>query len=111
MLKTASNDQIIEGVNAASRGECLISPSIASRLVNQLRTPNGTSSRPSCADLTVREREVLRLVTLGADNRRIAETLYLSHHTVNSYVSHILAKLGVQNRIQAAVLAVREGLI
>jgi DNA-binding NarL/FixJ family response regulator len=111
LLKTASIDQIIEGVHAASRGECSISPSIASRLVDQLRMPNGIRLPGPCTNLTPREREVLMLVALGADNRRIAKTLCLSQHTVNSYVSHILVKLRVENRIQAAVLAVREGLI
>lgn len=111
LLKTTPVGQIIEAVHAASRGECSISPSITSRLVHLLTTTHRTVPPAFAPDLTTREREVLELVARGADNRHIADALYLSQHTVNHYVSHILAKLHVENRIQAAVLAVREGLI
>jgi two-component system, NarL family, response regulator LiaR len=110
LLKTSSVGQIIDGVHAASRGECPLSPSIAGRLVHLLRS--STTTPPLFgSDLTAREREVLELLVHGADNRHIADALHLSLHTVNNYVSHILAKLHVENRIQAAVLAVRENLI
>jgi DNA-binding NarL/FixJ family response regulator len=111
LLKTSSVDQIIDGVHAASRGECPLSPSIASRLVHLLRTYGSTTLPLAGSDLTARERQVLQLLVRGADNRHIADALHLSLHTVNNYVSHILAKLQVENRIQAAVLAVRENLI
>jgi two-component system NarL family response regulator len=111
LLKTSSVGQIIDGVHAASRGECPLSPSIASRLVHLLRSSGTTTPPLFGSDLTAREREVLQLLAHGADNRHIADALHLSLHTVNNYVSHILAKLQVENRIQAAVLAVREHLI
>jgi NarL family two-component system response regulator LiaR len=110
LLKTSSVGQIIDGVHAASRGECPLSPSIASRLVHLLRTSSTTPPLVG-SDLTPREREVLQLLVHGADNRHIGVALHVSLHTVNSYVSHILVKLQVENRIQAAVLAVRENLI
>jgi two-component system, NarL family, response regulator LiaR len=111
LLKTSSVGQIIDGVHAASRGECPLSPSIASRLIHVLRTSSSSTPPLFGSDLTAREREILKLLVHGADNRHIADALHLSLHTVNNYVSHILAKLQVENRIQAAVLAVRENLI
>jgi two-component system, NarL family, response regulator LiaR len=111
LLKTSSVGQLIDGVHAASRGECPLSPSIAGRLVHLLRSSSTTTPPLFGSDLTVREREVLQLLVHGADNRHIADALHLSLYTVNNYVSHILAKLHVENRIQAAVLAIRENII
>ena len=111
LLKTASIDQIVEGISATARGDAAISPAIAARLVRRLRAPNRTNPPSWGAELTPRELEVLRLVALGANNRRIADTLHLSEYTVKQYISRILDKLNVGNRIQAAVRAVRCGLV
>lgn len=109
LLKDAPIDQLVGGVLAAVQGDSVISPAIAKQLVRRLREPPGVRSVAS-PNLTVRERDVLALLTRGLDNGEIANTLFLSPHTVKNHVSSILAKLRVENRIQAAVLAVRAGL-
>jgi DNA-binding NarL/FixJ family response regulator len=111
LLKDAPIDQIVEGVRAASRGECMISPRIASRLVNRLREPVNGAPTLTGGELTARELEVLQLLARGLDNSEIAQVLYISQHTVKNHVSSILIKLQVENRIQAAVRAVRGGLV
>jgi DNA-binding NarL/FixJ family response regulator len=111
VLKDAPVGQIVDGVRAAARGESMISPQIASRLVRRLRRPPGGETGVTGADLTPREREVLELLARGMDNQEIATALYLSPHTVKNHVSSILVKLQVENRIQAAVRAVRGGLV
>jgi DNA-binding NarL/FixJ family response regulator len=111
MLKDAPIDQIIEGIRAAAMGESLISPKIASRLLARVREPQNIEPDLTGAELTPRELEVLELLARGMDNPQIAQALFLSQHTVKNHVSSILVKLQVQNRIQAAVRAVRSGLV
>jgi DNA-binding NarL/FixJ family response regulator len=111
LLKDAPIEQIVEGILAASRGESVISPRIASRLVRRIREPQEIDPGLSAADMTPRELEVLELLARGLDNVEIAHALYLSQHTVKNHVSSILIKLQVENRIQAAVRAVRGGLV
>lgn len=111
ILKDSPIDQIVEGIRAAERGESLISPRIASRLVRWLRSPGDVEPCPARTELTPRELEVLKLLAGGLDNSEIAHALFLSQHTVKNHVSSILTKLQVANRIQAAVLAVRGGLL
>jgi two-component system, NarL family, response regulator LiaR len=111
LLKDSPIDQIIDGIRAAARGESLISPRIASRLIRRLRHPDAVESGLSAEHLTPRELEVLQLLAGGLDNGQIARTLYLSQHTIKNHVSSILIKLQVENRIQAAVRAVRGGLV
>jgi DNA-binding NarL/FixJ family response regulator len=111
LLKDASVDQIVEGIRAAARGESSISPRIASRLIRRLREPGEIEPGLNGSDLTPRELEVLELLARGLDNAEIAQALYLSQHTVKNHVSSLLIKLQVENRIQAAVRAVRGGLV
>jgi DNA-binding NarL/FixJ family response regulator len=111
VLKDAPIEQIVEGIRAAERGESLISPRIASRLVRRLREPEQLGAPVTGEELTPRERQVLDLLARGLDNSEIAQALYLSQHTVKNHVSTILTKLQVENRIQAAVRAVRGGLV
>jgi DNA-binding NarL/FixJ family response regulator len=111
LVKDASIEQIVEGIRAAARGESSISPRIASQLVRRLREPSEVGPTLFGAELTPRELEVLQLLARGVDNPRIAQTLHLSQHTVKNHVSSILVKLQVENRIQAAVRAVRGGLV
>jgi DNA-binding NarL/FixJ family response regulator len=111
LLKDASIDQIIEGIQAAVRGESVISPRVATRLVRRLRQPDEIDPSLSGPEMTPRERRVLELLAEGLDNAEIAQALYLSQHTVKSYVSSIMIKLQVENRTQAAVRAVRGGLV
>jgi DNA-binding NarL/FixJ family response regulator len=111
LVKDASIDQIVEGIKAAARGESLISPRIASQLVRRLREPPEVEPALAGAELTPRELEVLEMLARGMDNPEIAQALHLSQHTVKNHVSSILVKLQVANRIQAAVRAVRKGLV
>jgi len=111
LVKDAPIDQITEGVRAAARGESLISPRVASRLVTRLREPAHIEPIHWSEGMTPRELEVLALLCRGLDNAAIGEALYLSQHTVKNHVSSILIKLQVENRLQAAVRAVRTGLV
>ena len=111
LIKDASIEHIVEGIRAAARGESAISPRIASQLIRRMREPAQTEPSRLGAELTPRELEVLTLLSRGVDNPGIARTLQLSQHTVKTYVSSILVKLQVENRIQAAVRAVRGGLV
>jgi DNA-binding NarL/FixJ family response regulator len=111
LIKDASIDQIVEGIKAAARGESLISPRIASQLVRRLREPPEVDPGIAGTELTPREFEVLEMLARGMDNPEIAKALFLSQHTVKNHVSSILVKLQVENRIQAAVRAVRRGLV
>jgi DNA-binding NarL/FixJ family response regulator len=111
LLKDAPITQTIEGIKAAARGESLISPRIAGHLVRRIRQPPELDHDSADANLTPRELQILELIARGMDNPMIAETLFLSQHTVKNHVSSILVKLQVQNRIQAAVRAVRRGLV
>ena len=111
VVKDATIDEIVEGIRAASRGESMISPRIASRLVHRLREPETVEATLTGRELTPREMEVLELLARGLDNSEIARVLYLSQHTVKNHVSSILIKLQVENRVQAAVRAVRSGMV
>jgi DNA-binding NarL/FixJ family response regulator len=113
LLKDSSTAAIVSGIAAAARGEGLLSPAIAGRLLERMRANDVASelSPETRPQLTAREREVLRLIADGKDNAEIADTLVMSPHTVKSHVSNILAKLEVANRLQAAVYAVRRRLV
>ena len=112
VLKDAPVEQVITAIRAAAEGETFISPAIAGRLVERLRTNEegaAPAERPD-AGLTERELEVLQLLARGEDNQQIAAQLFVSAATVKRHVSNILAKLQMENRIQAAVYAARHGL-
>jgi DNA-binding NarL/FixJ family response regulator len=111
VLKDQPIDQIVESIYAAAQGQSLLSPRIASLLVRRVRAPDHTDPPGTDPKLTSRELEVLQLVSRGIDNQEIARALFLSEHTVKNHVSNILLKLQVQNRIQAAVRAVRGRLV
>jgi DNA-binding NarL/FixJ family response regulator len=111
VLKDAPVNQIVEAISAAERGESFISPRIARHLIRRLREPQDVEPSLTGADLTPRELQVLDLLARGLDNSEIASALFLSQHTIKNHVSSILIKLQVENRIQAAVRAVRGGLV
>ncbi len=111
LLKDSSVDQIVEGITAAAQGESMITPRLTSRLVSRLREPDQETPVPGAVALTTREQQVLELIVQGVENAEIAERLQISQHTVKNHVSSILDKLGVENRIQAAVRAVRGRLL
>jgi DNA-binding NarL/FixJ family response regulator len=117
LLKDEAVEGIVTGVvRAAVAGETLISPRIAGMVVGRLRElmPETEAPEPAPSDrgvLSPREAEVLRLVAAGRDNPDIARELYISQSTVKRHVEAILDKLGVDNRVQAAVAAVRRRLV
>jgi DNA-binding NarL/FixJ family response regulator len=114
LLKDSQPDEIVRAVEAAVSGDAPLSPRVARLVVQRARMmPGGGAEAAALAaeELTDREREVLRLLAEGLDNREIADALFLSPTTVKRHVSSIVTKLGVSNRVQAAIWAVRSGLI
>jgi DNA-binding NarL/FixJ family response regulator len=113
LLKSATTGEIVNGIAAASRGEALLSPSVASKLLDRVREAPVRTEVPDAAQasLTGREIEVLKLLSSGMDNAEIGRTLFISPSTVKNHISSILLKLQIENRIQAAVYAVRSGLV
>jgi two-component system, NarL family, response regulator LiaR len=114
LLKDVAPAQLAQAIRAAHAGETMISPTVATRLVQAIaqraaRPPIATSPGPEL--LTRREREVLELITQGYANKRIARELAITEKTVKGHVGRVLAKLGVADRTQAALLAVRDGLV
>jgi len=108
LLKNSQPAELARAVRAAQAGEAIIDPTAAARLVNALS--NDRASPTALDQLTKREREVLTLIAQGRANKRIALELGISEKTVKAHVGHVLAKLGVADRTQAAVLAVQHGL-
>jgi len=108
LLKNARPQELARAVHAAHAGETLLDPVVAARLVETLAADGDEGPLDR---LTPREREVLILIGRGFPNKLIARELRLSEKTVKTHVSHVLAKLGVTDRTQAAVLAVRAGLV
>jgi DNA-binding NarL/FixJ family response regulator len=111
LLKDAPADQVVGGIRAAARGESSISPRIASRVLAHLREEQAGAVEAVHPDLTDRELEVLRLLAAGKANSEIAGELYISPKTVKNHIASILMKLQMENRIQAAVYAVRSGIV
>jgi DNA-binding NarL/FixJ family response regulator len=109
ILRQDATHEIVPAIRAAAEGESALSPAIASRLVRRLRLHERAHPGPSA--LTPRELDVLALLARGWDNPRIAGALHVGRGTVKHHISTILDKLGVDNRIQAAVEAVRLGLV
>lgn len=105
LLKDTEADALCTAIKAAAAGQVQLSPSVATRLTREVPTPE--ASEP----LTQRETEVLRLLATGKSNKEIAAALVITEKTVKAHVSHILAKLGVASRTQAALCAVRTGLV
>ena len=112
LLKNVEPAELARAVRAAHAGEALLDPSVAAALVQTIAA--GPRPRPIGSDsqrLTRREHEVLELIAHGRSNKRIAFELDISEKTVKTHVGHVLAKLGVSDRTQAALLAVQEGLV
>jgi DNA-binding NarL/FixJ family response regulator len=107
LLKDAEPDEVTRAIRAAHEGNAIIAPAAAARLVEAI-AHDGPSPREK---LTAREREVLELIAHGRSNKRIALELGISEKTVKAHVGRVLAKLGVADRTQAALFAVREGLV
>jgi DNA-binding NarL/FixJ family response regulator len=113
LLKDSSIQDLIAGIRAAAEGESLISPQIAAKVLQRLRASarNEGAAETIRAELSDRELEVLKLIANGKDNAQIARELFISPKTVKNHISNILMKLQIDNRIQAAVYAVRSGIV
>src|SRR5262249_59419207 len=107
LSKTAGVEEVLGAVRAAAQGESVLQPSFVARLVKEVREgPTGP-----LAPLTSREIGVLEEVARGRSNREIARSLSISEETVKSHVSSILAKLGLSDRTQAAIVGLQSGLV
>ena len=111
LLKDAEPAELARAIRSAHAGEALIAPAAAARLLQALSGRAGPRRRPAAEQLTRREQEVLGLIARGYANKRIALELGIAEKTVKAHVGRVLAKLGCSDRTQAALLAVREGLV
>lgn len=105
LLKDTEADELVRAIKAAANGQVQLSPQALARLMREVRAPESPES------LTERETDVLRLLAQGLSNKEIARTLHLGEKTIKTHVSNILSKLGVPSRTQAALYAVRIGLV
>ncbi|MFL5732976.1 MAG: response regulator [Chloroflexia bacterium] len=105
ILKDAEADELVRAIKAAAAGQVQLSPQAAARLVREVRAPEGNEP------LSQRELDVLKLLGEGNSNKEIAQSLSLSEKTVKTHVSNVLGKLNVPSRTQAALYAVRIGLV
>ena len=106
LLKSAAPDEVVAAIRAAAQGEARLHPRVAKRLMDEV-----AGVRVSADTLTVRELEVLKQIALGNDNKTIARELVLSEKTVKTHVSNILGKLQLTDRTQAAIYALKSGLV
>jgi DNA-binding NarL/FixJ family response regulator len=116
LLKDIHPNDLVQAVREAYQGRVQLHPDIARKLMSALAAENNTPQAvtaerlPQVADLTEREQEVLSLIADGMNNRQIAERMVISEKTVKTHVSNILSKLGVEDRTQAAIWALKHGL-
>ena len=112
VLKDGPVEEGVAGIQAAANGESLISPRIATMLLRRMRLDGPSEiEAPVTTPLSERELQVLRLVAEGKGNQEIGEALYIGQSTVRNHISSILMKLQVDNRVQAAVRAVRDRMV
>jgi len=112
LLKKMEPDEFLDLVRGVSRGEAPISRAMASKILGEFgRRVREPQAEDPAAKLTGREREVLQLLTQGSTNKEIANALTLSENTVKNHLKNILAKLHLQNRVQAVAFALREGIV
>jgi len=112
LLKDAPMDELVEGIRALAAGGSTISPQAAAPLLRELQAHADESAVDAALAPALSEREiaVLKLLMQGAENTQISDALFISKSTVKNHISAILEKLGVENRVQAAVYAVRAGI-
>jgi DNA-binding NarL/FixJ family response regulator len=111
LLKDVEPAELARAVLTVGEGQAMIDPAVAARLLHTLAEPGPGAAGDGAQALTAREREVLALIVAGRSNKRIAVELGIAEKTVKTHVGHVLAKLDVTDRTQAALLAVRRGLV
>ena len=111
LLKDSSPEELVEAIRQVYRGEAWLHPTIARKVMQELAKPAAQPAEGSPDDLTEREMDVLKLLTQGQSNKEIAERLVVSEATVRTHVSNILNKLHLASRTQAALYALRQGII
>ena len=111
VVKDARSTEVLKAIRAVYRGEALIDPAMATKLLEEFRRLAEERSGKGFVVLTRREAEILRLVAQGASNKEIAAGLFVSEQTIKKNLSHVFQKLNVNNRTEAAAYAIREGLI
>ena len=110
LLKEVELDELLDAVRAVARGEAVIDSAIASRLLDEFRGPTRSTAEEEEADLAERDLEVLRLLAQGLSNQDIADRLYIAEKTVRNRLSGIFRRLHLENRTQAALYAIQEGI-
>ena len=113
LLKDTPQEELVKAIFHAVKGWNPIDPQVAGKLLEHIAHPSSLPQEDQklISQLSEREREVLRLLARGVGNSEIAQTLFLSEGTIKNYVSMIFSKLGVTDRTQAAILAIRAGLV
>jgi DNA-binding NarL/FixJ family response regulator len=111
LLRNDVVDDLIYGVHKVAAGGAILAPSMLCRVIDQLGAVQPVAHEDPLTSLTDREREVLRLLATGLSNAEIAHALWVQEATVKSHVSRMLGKLGLRDRVQAAALAHRSGMI
>ena len=111
LLKNVSPDDLVEAIRAVHRGEARLHPDIARKLMQEVSQIRNVSQDHSVGELTEREKEVLRLVAKGCNNREIAHELFISEKTVKTHVSNILGKLNLEQRTQLIIYAIKNKLV
>jgi DNA-binding NarL/FixJ family response regulator len=114
LVKDVPPEQLVAGIRSVASGDSLLAPSVTRRLIQEFvrRPPDvNRSASPELSSLTTREVEVLQMMARGMSNAEIATELFVSETTVKTHVAHVLAKLGVRDRVQAVVFAYQSGVV
>ncbi len=105
LLKQIKGNDLVDAVRRVASGQSLLDPNVTARVLERLR--NGPAEDERLSRLSEQERKILDLIAEGLTNRQIGERMFLAEKTVKNYVSHLLAKLGMERRTEAAVFATR----
>ena len=111
VLKDDPPEQLIAAIRTVAAGDALLSPAVTKRVIERFSRMPRPTAPTKLDELSEREREVFRLVARGLSNAEIGQELFISETTVKTHVTHILAKLGLRDRVQAVVLAYQSGLV
>jgi len=111
VLKDDPPEQLIAAIRTVAAGDALLSPAVTKRVIERFSRMPRPTAPTKLDELSEREREVFRLVARGLSNAEIGQELFISDTTVKTHVTHILAKLGLRDRVQAVVLAYQSGLV